>query len=132
MNGPGAIGRLRWIQIDAGDPLGLAAFWSKVLDRTVGEPVGNPPHYVGLVSKGDEVVISFQRVPEVKTVKNRLHFDIEVADPDQAQRHIEAVGGRRLSMEDFEEYGFRWRQMADPEGNEFCLVFALPQRLMSP
>jgi predicted enzyme related to lactoylglutathione lyase len=106
----------------------VAAFWSKVFDRPIDDPLGDPPHYVGLVSSGDDVVVSFQRVPEAKSVKNRLHFDIEVADVDEAQAAIEAIGGRRLPMNDFDEYGFHWRQMADPEGNEFCLIFGGPER----
>ena len=118
-----AIGRLGWIQMDAHDPLQLAAFWSEVLGRPVDGPLGDPPHYVGLVPSGHEVVLSFQRVPEGKTVKNRLHLDIEVGDVKLAQDRIEALGGRRLPLQDFAEYGFRWRQMADPEGNEFCLIF---------
>jgi predicted enzyme related to lactoylglutathione lyase len=123
MTGMRAIGRLGWIQMDAVDPLQLAAFWGKVLGRQVDEPLGDPPHYVGLVASGDDVIVSFQRVPDGKTVKNRLHFDIEVADVDLAQTRIEALGGRRLAMDDFAEHGFSWRQMADPEGNEFCLIF---------
>jgi predicted enzyme related to lactoylglutathione lyase len=123
MPNAGPIGRLGWIQIDAHDPMRVAAFWSEVLDGAIDDPLGDPPHYVGLVPSGIEVVISFQRVPEAKTVKNRLHLDIEVADVDEAQAAIEALGGRRLPMDDFEEHGFRWRQMADPEGNEFCLIF---------
>jgi predicted enzyme related to lactoylglutathione lyase len=118
------IGRLGWIQIDAHDPLRLAAFWGSVLGRPVSqEPLGDPPHYVGLVSSADALVVCFQRVPEEKTVKNRLHLDIQVDDVDGAQTAIEAIGGRHLPTADFHEYGFSWRQMADPEGNEFCLIF---------
>ena len=44
-----AIGRLGWIQIDAGDPVALAGFWSEVLGQPLDEaPLGEPPHYVGL------------------------------------------------------------------------------------
>lgn len=119
------IGRLGWIQIDARDPVRLAVFWGAVLGRPVSEPpLGDPAHYVGLVPAADDLVVSFQRVPEEKTVKNRFHLDIEVDDVDGAQAAIEAIGGRRLPMADFHEYGFSWRQMADPEGNEFCLIFA--------
>jgi predicted enzyme related to lactoylglutathione lyase len=118
-----AIGRLGWIQIDASDPMLLARFWGQVLGREIDAPLGDPPHYVGLIPTTDDLVVTFQRVPERKTVKNRLHLDIEVEDVDEAQAEVEALGGWRLPMEDFSEYGFRWRQMADPEGNEFCLIF---------
>ena len=119
------IGRLGWMQIDACDPLRLAGFWGTVLGRPVSEsPLGDPAHYVGLEAAADDLVVSFQRVPEEKTGKNRLHLDIEVSDVDAAQAAIEAIGGRRLPKPDYHEYGFSWRQMADPEGNEFCLIYA--------
>ena len=118
------IGRLGWIQIDCRDPRRLTAFWSAVLGLKVDHILGEPSHYVGLAKMGpDSPYVSFQRVPEPKTVKNRLHFDIRVDDVEQATTQIEALGGRRLPLEDFQEYGFRWRVMADPEGNEFCLVY---------
>jgi predicted enzyme related to lactoylglutathione lyase len=66
-----------------------------------------------------------QRVPEPKTLKNRLHLDIRVDDIEQATAQIETLGGRRLPVEDFREHGFRWRVMADPEGNGFCLVYGV-------
>jgi predicted enzyme related to lactoylglutathione lyase len=63
-------------------------------------------------------------VPEPKTVKNRLDLDLAVDDVEAATARIEALGGRRLRPEaDFNEYGYCWRTMADPEGNEFCLIF---------
>ncbi len=120
----GPIGRLAWIQIDCRDPRHLAAFWGAVFGLKVGDTFGEPPHYVGLAKLGPHSPdISFQRVPEPKTVKNRLHFDIWVDDVEWATTQIETLGGRRLPLEDFQEFGFRWRVMADPEGNEFCLVY---------
>ena len=122
-----AIGRLGWVQIDASDPMALAAFWGEVLGQPLdGAPLGDPPHYVALEPGPSGVVVSFQRVPESKTIKNRLHLDVEVDDVDAAQARIERLGGRRLPMDDFHEYGFHWRQMEDPEGNEFCLIYDVP------
>jgi predicted enzyme related to lactoylglutathione lyase len=122
------IGRLGWIQIDCRDPMRLAAFWSAVFGLGVDSSFGDPPRYVGLAkARPDHAQVNFQRVPELKTVKNRFHFDIQVDDVEQATAQVEALGGRRLSLEDFHEYGFRWRVMADPEGNEFCLVYEMAQ-----
>jgi predicted enzyme related to lactoylglutathione lyase len=45
-----------------------------------------------------------------------------VEDLDGGSKRIEELGGRRAPGPDFEEYGFRWRLMTDPEGNEFCLI----------
>jgi predicted enzyme related to lactoylglutathione lyase len=118
------IGRLAWIQIDCRDPWHLAAFWGAVLGLKVDNTFGEPPQYVGLAKLGaDSPYVSFQRVPEPKIVKNRLHFDLWVDDVERATTEIETLGGRRLPSEDFQEFGFRWRVMADPEGNEFCLVY---------
>lgn len=118
------VGRLGWIQIDCADPEHLATFWSHVLGVEIDSPpLGNPPHYIGLVPATPlEPVVTFQRVPEPKSTKNRLHFDIAVDEVDAATRHIESLGGRRLPSPDFSEYGFHWRVMEDPEGNEFCLI----------
>jgi predicted enzyme related to lactoylglutathione lyase len=69
-------------------------------------------------------VVSFHRVPDAKTVKNRLHLDLEVDDIGAATARIESLGSKRLPSDDFSEYGFSWRVMADPDGNEFCLVYS--------
>jgi len=118
------IGMLTMVQVDADDPASLAEFWSAVLGRPVAAPLGDPPHYVGLEpAAGETSTVSFVRVPESKAAKNRLHFDVWVDDVDRAQAAIQSLGGRHVPVADFHEYGFHWRQMTDPEGNEFCLIF---------
>jgi predicted enzyme related to lactoylglutathione lyase len=67
--------------------------------------------------------VCFQRVPEAKSGKNRMHFDLGVDDVDLATARIEALGGARADHDDFHEHGYSWRLMADPEGNEFCLIY---------
>jgi predicted enzyme related to lactoylglutathione lyase len=119
------VGRLGWCGVDCADPLRLAAFWSQVLGMEIDEgQLGDPPHYVGLIpSTPGGPVITFNRVPEPKSVKNRLHFDIEVNEVESATARVLELGGHRAPTDDFDEYGFRWRVMSDPEGNEFCLIF---------
>jgi predicted enzyme related to lactoylglutathione lyase len=103
----------------------------RVLEPDVGgaaidSVLGEPPHYVNLASPPDPPggpTLAFQRVPESKALKNRLHLDISVDDVDSATAQVEALGGRRAPSEDFTEYGSRWRVMSDPDGNEFCLVY---------
>ena len=120
------IGRLGWIQMDCHDPRRLAVFWGAVFGVEIDSTFGESAHYVVLAkAEQDHPHVSLQRVPDPKTSKNRLHFDILVDDVEQATAQIEALGGQRLSLEDFQEYGFRWRVMADPEGNEFCLVYEM-------
>jgi predicted enzyme related to lactoylglutathione lyase len=104
--------------------LSLAGFWGRLLGLEIDTPLGSPPAYVGLVpASRHEVVVSFQRVPEQKILKNRLHFDIEVQDVEVATLEIQALGGERMATDDFSEHGFQWRTMSDPEGNEFCLIY---------
>jgi predicted enzyme related to lactoylglutathione lyase len=124
-----AIGRLGWVQVDCADPVSLATFWSQVLGVEMEEPLGDPPHYLYLTGPADNPkgpTVAFQRVPEPKSVKNRVHFDIDVDDVESATSRIEALGGTRAPSDDFHEYGFDWRVMADPEGNEFCLIYTSP------
>jgi predicted enzyme related to lactoylglutathione lyase len=97
-----------------------------VLGVEIDAALGEPPHYLGLVPAGSGApAVSFHRVPEAKVVKNRLHFDVAVDDVETASARIEDLGGSRLASNDFSEYGFHWRVMADPEGNEFCLIYSL-------
>ena len=118
-----AVGRWSSVQIDCADPVSLAAFWAQIFGSELGEPLGDPPHYVSVTpTASGGPWISFQRVPEGKTVKNRLHLDVIVDDLDEGTARVESLGGRRTETPDLEEYGFRWRVMLDPEGNEFCLI----------
>jgi predicted enzyme related to lactoylglutathione lyase len=117
------IGDLLSIQTDCGDPERLAAFWGAVLG--VGEDfrLGDPPHYIDLLPTAPgRPALCFQRVPEPKVIKNRLHFDVIVDDLDGATGRVESLGGKRVPNGDHHEYSYTWRIMADPEGNEFCLI----------
>ena len=118
------IAKLGWILTDCHDPERLAAFWSLVLGVEVEDRFGSPPQYVNLApERPDGPRVCFQRVPEAKVTKNRLHLDLAVQDVDAAALRIEALGGRRLPGDDYHEDGYSWRIMADPEGNEFCLIY---------
>ena len=113
MNSP----TLASITFDCTDALVTARFWSEVLRRPL--PDDATADYVQLAG---EPAWSFYAVPEPKRTKNRMHVDLDVADlPGEVERLL-TLGARRLG--DFDELGFRWTTMADPEGNEFDLVAA--------
>jgi len=123
------VGKLAAIQVDCVDPVVVARFWSAIFGSEMLEPLGDPPHYVNLgpaPAAPTGVMVAFQRVPEPRAAKNRLHFDVEVEDVEAATSHVEALGGTRAPTPDFHEYGYNWRVMSDPEGNEFCLIFSVP------
>jgi predicted enzyme related to lactoylglutathione lyase len=117
---PDAIGRFRWLVIDSVDPDHIAPFWCAVLGVEVAGWFDE--RFLCLDDRdGDVPAVAFQRVPEPKAMKNRVHIDLRVADLDVAVRRIEALGGSAVS-DVRESQGYRWRVMADPEGNEFCIA----------
>jgi len=115
-----AVGRFHWIVIDSVDPARIAPFWCALLG--VQERGWFTEDYLMLTDgEGIAPKIAFQRVPEARSVKNRLHVDLGVPDLDAAVERVLALNGSVVS-EERELKGARWRVMADPEGNEFCLV----------
>jgi hypothetical protein len=119
--------RLKDVCVDCGDPWTLAHWWAEVLGyrvrphteadleklraRGVGRPEDDP--YIALDPvDGTGPTFWFNRVPEPKAVKNRVHIDV-YGDVDD----LVARGATLVHRRD------RWTVMTDPEGNEFC-VFA--------
>lgn len=107
------------ITIDCADPASLATFWEQLLGLPRTAPL---PGWVRLGELGGETpVINFQPVPEPKVGKTRIHLDIRVADIETAVAEVIQLGGRSLNRRyDYDEGVVL--TMADPEGNEFCLV----------
>ncbi|GIF69095.1 hypothetical protein Ais01nite_71300 [Asanoa ishikariensis] len=114
---PRMTSRVGDIVIDCADPELLAAFWSGVLGYRI-----FARDETGVAIRGATVSpdILFIRVPEVKSAKNRLHFDVCPTDGDQAQEldRLLALGARRSPI----QAGGSWVVLEDPEGNEFCLM----------
>ena len=118
----------RWqsVCVDCADPRALAGFWTAVLgwpvthdsdDEVVLEPpVGSPEH-------GVAPDLLFLRVPEAKQVKNRLHLDLRPDDQAAEVARIEALGATRVDVGQTGEES--WVVLADPEGNEFCVLRSL-------
>ncbi len=113
---PASVG---YLVIDTTDPLLLAPFWCALLGVKVDATLGDG-QFVVLSRAKDGLTVGFQQVPDAKTGKNRLHLDLVVDDLDAATAEIETLGGRWLEPGRSRELeAFRWRLMADPEGNEF-------------
>jgi predicted enzyme related to lactoylglutathione lyase len=105
--------------LDCRDPEELARFWCAALGY---ESVVAVENYVVLLpADGGGPKLLLQKVPEAKAVKNRMHFDIDIADIEAEAARLESLGARRLESEIRDEWGTRWIVMADPEGNEFCV-----------
>jgi len=74
-----------------------------------------------IVGEGDrDIRIGFQNVPEDKVLKNRVHVDLSAPDEEAEARRIEALGATRLWVSEDPDDPFV--VLADPEGNEFCVV----------
>ena len=120
------IARLDSVTIDCRDPERLASFWSSLFGTAETWRGGDPVQYIDLGSTDGSPVLRFQRVPEPKTVKDRIHLDLRVDDIEEASRRVIDLGGVRVEQSDVSEFDVVFRVMLDPEGNEFCLVSEAP------
>ena len=103
-----------YVMFDCHDPDCVATFWQALLGLEF-EARRGP--YVFLRGTGD-LAIGFQRVETSKTAKNRVHLDLIAGDIASASDQVCALGGSKV--EGYADGGFV--VMADPEGNEFCLI----------
>ena len=108
------------LSIDCADAATLARFWAAVLGRPVSpEPTAESAAIAaGEARQGPR--LTFHRVPEAKTVKNRLHLDLISGDFAVEAERLLSLGATRVA--DVERGDARWTTFADPEGNEFDLV----------
>ena len=108
------------ICVDAHDIHALASWWSRVTgwpaedtddgDVVLRAPAGQGPNWL------------FVRVPEGKTVKNRIHFDFRPDDQAAEVQRVVALGARHVDVGQTGDES--WVVLADPEGNEFCILAA--------
>ena len=107
------------IVLDCADPQRLGEFWAAALRYTVSGGAGS---YVLLEDRsGHQPKLLLQGVPESKTAKNRMHFDIETPSVDEEVSRLQRLGATCVEVAPRAEHGHRWVVMADPEGNEFCV-----------
>jgi catechol 2,3-dioxygenase-like lactoylglutathione lyase family enzyme len=99
------------------------AFWCAALGY---EPVGGAAQYAaiapGVGRSGPKLIL--QRVDEPKLAKNRMHLDLDLdpgEDLDAEVARLESLGATRR-WGPVTELGLRWFTLADPDGNEFCVV----------
>jgi predicted enzyme related to lactoylglutathione lyase len=109
----------RWyhLVIDAKDPAALARFWAAVLGYQI--LYEGPGELVIGTGAHDYPGICFVPVPEDKAGKNRLHIDLDPDDRDAEVERILALGARHA---DVGQGDVSWVVLADPEGNEFCVL----------
>jgi hypothetical protein len=126
-------GRFTELIVDGHDTRGLAEFWCEVLGYRIIDEKDSVVEIAAAEPITEEVVrapvpptIVFVPVPEDKVVKNRLHIDVSPIDREPAEEveRLIALGARRV---DIGQGDVPWTVLADPEGNEFCVLRRLGQ-----
>src|SRR5262245_14302438 len=110
----------RWhdVVVDSIDPGRLARWWAEVLDYRV---VDNDPDEVEIAPSSDgHPSLIFIRVDEQKHGKNRLHLDLNPDDRDAEVERLVNMGARHVDIGQGDDA--TWVVLADPEGNEFCVL----------
>ena len=113
------VSRFSELCIDCSNPARLAEFWCEVLGYEITDQDEDSIEIAE--GPGTMPTLLFIVVPEGKTVKNRIHIDVSPRDREQDEEvaRIEALGARRIDIGQGEA---SWVVMADPEGNEFCVL----------
>ena len=109
--------KIHAITIDTANPQKLAAWWSEALGISIGNDYGQ---IVQLAASPDVPPFQFQKIEDVPTQRNRVHFDLKTSDLDKETDRLVSLGATVLQK--FELPGFRYTSLADPDGNKFDLI----------
>jgi hypothetical protein len=117
--------RIQSLDIDCADPVALGRWWAEALgwrmtQETLDETVLEPP--AGSPEDGVVPDLVFGKVPETKSIKNRLHLDLRPADQSAEVQRLMAMGASEADVGQGDDVS--WVVLADPEGNEFCVLRA--------
>lgn len=116
---------IRRVTIDSSDAYALATFWSQVLGQAVHES-DEPGDEEALIEGAG---LLFVTVPEGKTIKNRIHVDLQPQDRTREEEVERLLAlGATLVDDRRNPDGTGWAVLADPEGNEFCVERSAGER----
>ncbi|HZR47941.1 MAG TPA: VOC family protein [Streptosporangiaceae bacterium] len=117
--------RLVHLAVDSADPSRIARFWTAVFGWEVTE---EEPEEVGIEPPGytypspETIPLVFLPVPEPKTVKNRVHLDLATESEADQRAEVERLLALGATRVDIGQGDVPWVVLADPEGNEFCVL----------
>jgi catechol 2,3-dioxygenase-like lactoylglutathione lyase family enzyme len=123
--------RVSHTTFDCRDAFALSEFWKQVLgyDDVPGDPNEPGDEECMIVGRDDEPRLLFVEVPEGKHVKNRVHLDLEPTDRDRDEEIERVIALGAAPLHDLrKEDGSGWLVLADPEGNEFCILRSRAER----
>lgn len=115
------------ITLDCAEPAKTAEFWSQVTGRPLDEAV-EPDANEAVISLPDGPILVFVRVPEAKTVKNRMHLCLRADTTRDAEVDRLVALGAAIRDDRRKPDGKGWVVLADPEGNEFCVLRSAAER----
>lgn len=119
------VSRLCHTSVDAHDPYAQSLWWADVLGmRENPDDPNQPGHEECMIFSEDlQTEILFLAVPDDKQVKNRLHFDVRPTDRSRDEEVVRLIELGATQLADLRtDDGFGWVVLADPEGNEFCVL----------
>jgi catechol 2,3-dioxygenase-like lactoylglutathione lyase family enzyme len=109
------------VVVDCADLERAARFWTAVLGYTaIGDSDGGDQGLVPAGGFGIEVLL--QRTADAKQGKNRVHLDLRTRDLEAEVSRVTALGATVLTRLPIVEDGWTWHVLADPDGNEFCIL----------
>ena len=103
---------------DCHNPGELALFWGAALDYKV---TAEENKAIATPSESHSSRLMFLKVPEGKTVKNRVHLDLRPSDTSRDAELDRLIGLGAQKVADFNEHSWAWTVLLDPVGNEFCV-----------
>jgi predicted enzyme related to lactoylglutathione lyase len=109
------------IVIDCSDLDRSARFWAGVLGYTAAS-AGSGRYRTLIPEGGNGIEVLLQRTRDSKHGKNRLHLDLRTADLAAEVSRIAGLGATVLTARPVAEDGLQWHILADPDGNEFCVL----------
>jgi len=113
-------GPIAAVAVDCTDPRAMARFWGEAMDWTLREVTDD--HAVLRSARGVGPYLEFLRTPGVKTVKNRVHLDLRPYPGDDQAAEVARLRALGAADIDVGQGDVPWTVLADPEGNEFCVL----------
>ena len=114
------------VTVDALDPRNLAEFWAAVLGWKIGGELEEIEVWIQPDTSDSDRIgfpeILFLKNTNAKQVKNRLHLDLRPDNKDAEVARLEKLGAKRIDIGQNQNPECTWIVMADPEGNEFCVL----------